>query len=200
LRTIPRNALLVCLLVTPLAQAASEPASPGGKAPVEQVVIEATRANLTKIGKEVLSNEYSFYDRYNKLNTKREYAVNCSNEAAVGSRFTHSRCVPQFQTKAEEDESREMLRGILYGAVGLGSGQSASLVPGTTPANSAIEAARPGFKKHMIEVASRSPELIKLLEEHARLVKSYEDTYLRLNGREPLPEGERPQNAIPIPR
>jgi hypothetical protein len=131
------------------------------------------------------------------LNTKREFAVNCANEASVGSRFTHSECKPVFQSEAETAEVYELVFSMQRAILPMGKGEGESIISGATPATVAIEASRPGFKKNMIDVTRRSPDLIKLLEEHAALVRRYEDTYRILNGRKPVPEG---QGAANIPR
>ena len=53
----------------------------------------------------------------------------------------------------------------------------------TTPAFTAIEGGRSAFRQHMIDVAKANPELITLLQDHAALVKRYEELYYRVNGR-----------------
>ncbi|MEJ1964916.1 MAG: hypothetical protein WDO56_26625 [Gammaproteobacteria bacterium] len=175
------NALLLSLLFAPLAHAASVAAPPGGGAPVDQVVIEATRANLAKLGQDMLAIEYRFYRRYNELNTKRDYAVDCYKEARTGSRFIRSYCQPAFQSNAELAEARAFL--LYLQSIDKFTGNATSTL--AAPATMAIEAGRPGFKKNMIEVTHRSPELIKLLDEHAALVKRFEDMYRRVNGAHP---------------
>ena len=50
----------------------------------------------------------------------------------------------------------------------------------------AIEAARPAFKKNLIEVSTQSPELGQLLQQHAALVKRFEEMYYKANGRPAL--------------
>ena len=52
---------------------------------------------------------------------------------------------------------------------------------GTVASFIEIEAERPGFKDNLREVASKSPDLIKLLQEHDALVKRYQELYQKLN-------------------
>jgi hypothetical protein len=163
-KTTVGNVLLSCLLLAPLAHAA-EPVPPN-----DQVVVQATRANLARLAEEVKKAEYRFYQRYNELNTKRDYAIQCTTEARPNSRFTNSSCKPLFQTKAEEDESREFFMELSrqYSAAGV-------------PAPVAVAAGRPAYQKNVLEVTKRSPDLSRLLGEHNRLLRQYEALYYRVN-------------------
>jgi hypothetical protein len=187
-KTTSLNALLLTLLFAPLGHAAAEPASPGGEAPLDQVVVEATRTNLVKLGQEVLKAEYRFYQRYNELNTKRDYEVRCYKEAPIGTRLTRAWCQPVFESKVEQAQAREFLL-ILQG-----SGSSAR---GVNPATAAIEVRRPGFQQNMMEVTRKNPELIKLLDEHAALVKRFQDMYREVHHVAPPPEENAAAPAAP---
>ena len=54
---------------------------------------------------------------------------------------------------------------------------------GGSPAWLDIEAGRPAFQKNVIEVTRNTPELIQMLQEHAKLWKRYESIYFKVNGR-----------------
>ena len=216
MRSIRRNVLL-CLLFAPLAQGvvgAAEPAA-GKDTPVDQVVVEGTRADLVKLAQQVLLAEERFYQRYNEINTKRKYAVRCYNEAATGTRFTQKYCKPVYESEADAAEAREFMQAIGRGASagstssggvasggvmasgGMQGGASAtggatgaqatsgagSAAPasggGTTASFIEIESSRSDFQRNVIEVASKSPELMKLLQEHAAAAKRYEAVYQR---------------------
>jgi hypothetical protein len=166
LKIIPRVVLLSCVLLTPLAY--------GADPPTDEVVVEATRANLTRLGEQVLMAERKVYDEYNKLNIKRDYAINCAKQNNYNSRFTKTICQPVFQSKAEENEYRSFmlsLSGTMGGAQG-----------GAGMANALIESAKPGYQKNMIEIARKSPEMQQLLQEHSKLVQQYNAMYYKLNG------------------
>jgi hypothetical protein len=187
------------LVISPLAGAADEP--PSDNKP-QEVVIEATRANLNKIGNEVKLAEFKFYKRYNDFNKKREYAINCNKQAALGTRFTADICQPLYATRAEEAEAAQFMQMIGAGELGFATGptnQRQLLYPepargsgmgGGAPAKLAIEAGKNDFQKNVIEVTNSHPELQKLLGEHARLWKQWEDLYYRVNGREVRKAGE----------
>ena len=171
----------------------------------QEVVIEATRANLTKLGTQVKMAEFKFYKRYNELNKKREYAINCNKEATIGSRFTSDICMPVYATDAQAAEAQAFMQmigaGIGDGASGPKSqrqqmfdapGQGAGAGGTVMPARIAIEAGRDAFQKNVIEVTNNNPQLQKLLAEHARLWKQWEDLFYRVNGREVRKAEETP--------
>jgi hypothetical protein len=56
---------------------------------------------------------------------------------------------------------------------------------GTIAAFVDIETERPAFQKNVVEVASKSPELIRLLREHAAARERYESLYRQMNGPKP---------------
>src|SRR5689334_18571328 len=117
LKTIRRD-VVFCTLIAVLAQAAVQ-ADESPAQPQEQVIVEATRTNLSKLAKEVVLAEQRFYQRYNDLNTVRKYAVNCYNEATTSTHFKRLYCQPVYESEAQAEEAREFL-------VALGAGSSAS--------------------------------------------------------------------------
>ena len=169
--------LLLALLLVPLAHGASDAASPSDSKASDEVVIQATRADLVKLGKEVELAAQRFYQRYNELNTKREYAVHCYTEAHTGSRFTQTHCQPGYQNDAEHDAGRDFLLYFQNSKDGVPQGGPPA------PSSLAIDAGRGDFQKHVMEVTRKNPDLQKLLDEHAELVKRFEDMFRKVNER-----------------
>lgn len=205
--------MVLCLVLAPMAYAA--------EAPVDQVVVEADRASLVKLARDVQIAEERFYARYNELNTKRKFAVRCSEEASTGTRFKQKSCKPVYETEAQAAQGREFIlalgRGASAGSTsggavassgvmgaggasggsGIGAasglqtgaqatsstGNSANLGGTTTEAFVDIDSGRPDFQKNVMEVASKSPELQKLLKEHAEARQRYDDVYRKVNSR-----------------
>jgi hypothetical protein len=197
LKTIPHKVLLSGLLFVSLAQGAP----PAGGPPLEQVIVEATRDTLAKLGKEVQQSEYRFYERYNELNENPDYAIKCSHETSTGTRFRRVACEPVFKSKAEQVEARDFI--VAFGGGDHVSGMTGAPpgppVAGGTfgPATLATAAGRPGFRKNMIEVTTRSPELTRMAQEHAALWKRFYTLYRKVNGAGPLPEEKSPAPAEP---
>ena len=102
---------LFCLLLAPLAYGEDSK-------PTDEVVVQATRASLVKLGKEVELAQKRFYQRYNQVNTRREYAIKCSEWAPVGTHFTQTRCEPAYQETAEHEESRDFVLSIQNSSMG----------------------------------------------------------------------------------
>ncbi len=121
--TMLATALLIGLLTAPLTEDTSSSAVASGSPPLDQVVVEATRAKLVKMSKEVRESERRFYQRYNDFNTKRDYAIKCSTEAPTGTRFRNTSCEPVFVSKADEAEARAFISAY-------GVGDQATGTPG----------------------------------------------------------------------
>ena len=158
--------MLSCLLLAPLAHGADPPA--------DEIVVEATRTNLTRLGEQVIMAQRKVYTEYNKLNTVRDYAIACEKQNNYNSRFTKTLCQPVFKTNAEARDAQVFMLSITgtMGGAPMGAGQAHAL----------IEQAKPGYQKNMVKIASESPEMQKLLVEHAKLLKQYNDMYYKLNG------------------
>lgn len=193
MNTRTRYLLVVSTLAAPpLAFAADAPE------PQQEVIIEATRAYLTKLGKEVVESEHRFYERYNTFNKKREYDVQCDTFAHTETHFVHSDCIPRFEFDAKAAEGQGHIQH--FQASSSLSGKIPGVPQGGPPlsADIAIVNRRGDFQKNMTEVIRKNPELQKALEEHAALWKQYEDTFLKLNGR-PLLGAKPPEPAVAKP-
>lgn len=209
LKTIARTTLLACVIFAPLAYSASESDPPAGQSSVPEVVVEATRANLVKLGKEIQVAELRYYELYNTLNKKREYAINCARRARTGSRFEHNECEPVFQSDAEAEQAREFMLAIgggdqVSGTAGGVTGPAVAGRPSATgqvamgtyaASGPVIEQARPGFKQNMLEVTRRSPELTRMAQEHLAMWKRYEAMYKKLKSSGSAPEEKSSGNA-----
>src|SRR5690242_8638413 len=131
LRTIRTNVLMLCLISAPLACGVVVAAN--DVPPPEQVIVEGKRGDLIKAAKEVQLLEQRFFQRYNELNTKKNYAVRCYNEAPTGTRFKQKYCKAVYQTNAEAAEAREFMTA-------LGRGASAGSTSGGGSASSGVMA------------------------------------------------------------
>jgi hypothetical protein len=235
--TIRRTVLMLCLLSAPLT---SRAIAADDVPPPDQVIVQGKRGDLVKAAKEVQLLEQRFFQRYNELNTNKNYAVRCYNEAPTGTRFKQKYCKPVYQSNAEAAEAREFMtalgRGASAGSTSGGGvassgvmavgGASGGVTGGGGPTTSAanaegvgfsagvgngamsagaqiaspagisaplsgggtvaafvdIETGRPEFQKNVVDVASKSSELMKLLQEHAAARERYERIYREMNG------------------
>jgi hypothetical protein len=192
MRRIPRDAALLCLVFAPLAQGGSAVDSAAPKAPHDEV-------------QKMIELEDLFYDRYNQLNTIRDFDVHCGQEARVGTLLKRRYCRAVFESKAFETEGREVAQFLQKietapaNPVAAAMAREPPAVTGGPPAPAivAIEARRPDFKKNMMEVTSKGPELIRLLRERAELAKRYEATRRKMFGLKPPAEEKEPATAAP---
>jgi hypothetical protein len=226
---------MLCLFCAPLAwgiNQANDVPSP------DQVIVEGKRGDLVKAAKEVQLLEQRFFQRYNELNTKRDYAVRCYNEAPTGTRFKQKYCKPVYQTNAEAAEAREFMTALGRGASagstsgggsassgvmavgGASSGMAGAAGPNTTSPDTAapfapgvstgavstgaqvaspagisptisgggtlaafvdIDSGLPEFQKNVVDVVSKHPELVKLLQEHDEARSRYEALYREMH-------------------
>jgi len=148
-----------CALLCALASPAFAADSTGSRvqAPVDgEVTVRATR-KLAEIRKEIRAAQDRFIARYNELNTVREYAIACSEEAPTGSGFSRYACRPQYVNTATADEASEWVLGHF------------SIPSGTVTASK-----REGFRQNMLAVSSKSPELQKLAQDQVNLQARYD--------------------------
>ena len=134
--TIRRTVLMLCLLSASASapMAVSAATREGADVPpADQVIIEGRRGDLVKAAKEVRLLEQRFFQRYNELNTKKNFAVRCYNEAPTGTRFKQKYCKPVYETNAEAAEAREFITAI-------GRGASAGSTSGGASASSGVMA------------------------------------------------------------
>ena len=199
--TILATTLLIGLLTAPLTEGTTDTAASASSPPLDQVVVEATRARLVKMSKEVRESERRFYQRYNDFNKKRDYAIKCSTEAPTGTRFRSTSCEPVFVTKADEAEARAFLSAYGVGDQATGTpggvtGPARAFDPpmtnpvaagSFTPAQMAKDAAQPGFRQNMLEVTQASPELTRMAKEHAELVERFNEMFRKVNGEQKAP-------------
>jgi hypothetical protein len=94
-----------------LTQAQSSGADAGQDAPPE-VTIEAHKAKLYRIRKEMEKSVDAFYEAFDRVNTVPGYETHCADETPPnGSRFTAHICTPQFVHDATDANVRSFFFG-----------------------------------------------------------------------------------------
>jgi hypothetical protein len=196
MRSLVRAASWVCVIFAPLTYADVPPAdSPTLGAARDEVVVQGSRT-LDEIRQKMVKLEDRFYDRYNELNTIRDFDIHCGQEARVGTLLKRRYCRAVYESKAFEAEGREVAQFLQNipppntnpAAAGIPRDPPVVIGAPPPPAFAAIEARRPEFRKNMLDVTSKNPELIKLLQERAELAKQYDAARRKLFGSKPPPE------------
>jgi hypothetical protein len=150
-------ALLVSLLVTDVSDAegitgasAVQKASP----PLDEVVVVGEK--LPQVQQRIFDVEDHFNALYNQLNTRHEFDVQCVSEAPTMSNIRRRLCKATYVARAEREESIAFLEGHA-----------------APPAELVAQLHRDEYRKNMLEVVRKSPQLQRLLLERAALAARY---------------------------
>jgi len=149
--------LAACLLL-PCARAADAgsavPASQSQAVPLDEVLVVGEK--LHQMQRHIEDIEDHFNAVYNQLNTRHEFDVSCVSEAPTGSLIRRRICKPVYVADAEREGSIAFLEGHA-----------------APPADLVALAHRDEYRRNMLEVVKRSPQLQQLLRERAELAAHY---------------------------
>jgi len=173
-----RNRLWVLLAMAALAPGAF--AASEQSAELDEVVVNG--AQLDQVMKELVEAEDRFFRRYNELNTKDDFDIQCQKEARIGTRLQKRHCRAGFEEKAIAEEGQEA--GKIFQSIQdqFRQGASSPVIQGgpLVPGVQVVEMRRPEFREHMKDVVSQNPELIELLQQHAELIERYNELQRKL--------------------
>ena len=133
------------------ADASAQQARP---APLDEVLVVGEKLN--QMQRRIEDIEDHFNTVYNTLNTHHEFDVHCVSEAPTMSNIRRRLCKPVYVVNAEREQSIAFLAGQ--------SAPQADLV---------TEMHRDEYRRNMLEVVKRSPQLQQLLRERAELAAHY---------------------------
>lgn len=160
--------------------------SPAGQKELDEVLVQGHTVQLNKLRDEIREAEDAFYDRYNDLNTVRDFDVRCRFEAPTGTRLEYRKCYVVFEEDALGEQGQEAIR-IRQSLQTPGKTSAGPIMTGPPPDPTIrTMARRPQFQKHMQEIVSRDPELGRLLQKRAELAKRYETLRREAAGLAPL--------------
>jgi hypothetical protein len=130
------------------------PAQQSRPAPLDEVLVVGEK--LDQMQRRIVDIEDHFNAVYNTLNTRHEFDVHCVSEAPTMSNIRRRLCKPVYVANAEREQSIAFLQGQ--------SAPQADLV---------TEMHRDEYRRNMLEVVKRSPQLQQLLRERAELAAHY---------------------------
>jgi uncharacterized protein YdcH (DUF465 family) len=194
-----RNALLSSLIALLLSQGASSATPENPQQPLDEVTIKSKRFQLDETRREFNKVQDRLFARYNELNHKREFEMNCRDVMKTGTRIGGKReCTAVFEDDANQLEAQmafEHLQPIQEQRTSAMPVQNLVEPPkqaiefnGTpAPASMAIDARRPEFREHWKKLASSDPELIRLLRERSELKERHETLRREIFGLPSLP-------------
>jgi hypothetical protein len=153
------------LLITRIESAPRQATAQGGSAdPIEEVVIEAQRAKLSALRSEIDKLEYQFYLQYNRINADKRYDVVCRVAIPLDSHVERHVCQPAFLANAAS------------GRPLWDTGPRGDLLEGGVTGSSEwyLQQNTPEYRKHMVDVVARHPELLDLLKKRSALAERYQ--------------------------
>jgi len=160
-------------------------AEPPEQKDLDEVVVQGSAVQLNKLRDEIRETEDLFYDRFNELNTVRDFDVHCRFEEPTGTRLEYRKCYVVFEEDALEEVGQEAIRIRQFH-----ESSKTGVITGPPPDPTIkTSARRPLFQKHMKEIVSRDPELTRLLNERQELTERYEALRRALQGLAPAPAG-----------
>jgi hypothetical protein len=139
----------------------------------KQVIVTAHREKLRVLTHDLAKAEDAFFNAYNRVNTIREFDVHCDVVTPTGSLFSHRECTPRFAQDAKADEAKTTLEAF---AAGAGNRNGNIPIPHGMMADEVINGKYGDYKKHLLEVVTKDPELRKMLQEYTVLKQKYDGT------------------------
>jgi hypothetical protein len=162
--------VLAAQTVTATEQTSSAAASAPGQSK-QQVIVAAHREKLRVLTHDLVKAEDAFFNAYNRVNTIREFDVHCNVVTPTGTLFSHRECTPRFAQDAKADEAKTTLEAFTAGING-----GFVPIPHGMVANEVINVKYSDYKKHLVEVVTKDPELRKMLQDYDVLKKQYDGT------------------------
>jgi len=159
---------LLCLVAGLPAFSAAEPAPDfaatlaNTTAELDEIIVSGRLDSLSQLRKALDRAENRVYERYNELNTKRDYDIECITEAPLGSRQKVKKCQPRYVSDAMHDDAFDAL---------FRNQNSANRLR----AVSALAADRQSYlRRAMLDAAQKDQQMQRAMIEHALLKERYE--------------------------
>ena len=158
------------------AQSNSEVATPTNV--LDEVLVRNTRLDSLKA--EIAKAEGRFYARYNELNPKDEFDIECAVDARTGTKLKRRVCLTKLQLQAKSDQGREYVQSlqaasalvVTQGSIVLGK------PPDTDPM--AVWTSRyDDYRENMLRLLKEHPDLQRLAEEGEQATERFNAEYKR---------------------
>ena len=131
-------------------------------AELEEVIVSGKLDSLSQLRKAMDRAEDRVYSRYNEINQRNDYDIDCITEAPLGSRQKARTCQPRYVSEALHEDAFDALfrnqnsASRLRSVAALGAGRQTYL------------------RKALLEAAQKDPEMQRAMIEHALLKQRYE--------------------------
>jgi hypothetical protein len=151
---------------------------------LDQVIVRGTSPKaLAALREEMIRLEDNFFDRYNELNTIKDFDVHCAAETSVGTRLKRRRCQANYMRDALAAEGAGHMEFLKKHPPSLGKDPPLidHLPP---PAIMDIEIRRKEYQQNLVDVSKKHPELAQMLSKLSELNNRYR-TIQRSRGKAP---------------
>ena len=131
-------------------------------AELEEVIVSGKLDSLSQLRKAMDRAEDRVYSRYNEINKRSAYDIDCRTEAPLGSRQKVKTCQPRYVSDALHEDAFDALfrnqnsSNRLRSVSALGAGQQTYL------------------RQAMLEAAKKDPDMQRAMIEHSLLKERYE--------------------------
>lgn len=149
---------------------------------LDSVDVVGTRT-LAQLSAEIDRLEDHFYERYNQLNTKREFDIHCGRIVRTGTKLSSRTCRASFEDQALQEEGSQAYNFAQYLQEQHAMKIPNPRLPGAPPipAITRIQARTSDFRENLRQVVSQHMELQEILKRRAQKLKEHE--LARLSGR-----------------
>jgi hypothetical protein len=121
--------------------------------------------------------ENDFFALYNQLNTDHQYDMVCRNETRTGTTFQTRVCQPRYLLTAKEDSATARMQTAVSAEQSVGTANTRGPDVGNPVAGGAQVTQlnkEEAFRKNMLDVLQKSPELRALGKERDELQARYD--------------------------
>lgn len=168
--------LTVLLLMTAALSQPLRAAAPAADTAAQLEEVLVTTATLKDLQVRIDRLEDAFYERFNALNTVRDFDTHCHQEARIGTRIERRYCRAVYVDKALEKEAQDY-------TIFLQRSSSKTVNGGPPPSAMVdIEPRREAYRQNLRDVVGRHPELLELLAERSKLGERYETLHRKTFG------------------
>jgi hypothetical protein len=131
-------------------------------ADMDEVIVSGKLDSLSQLRKALDRAEDRIYQRYNEINSRAEYDIECTNEAPLGSRQKVKKCQPRYVSDAMHEDAFDVLFRNQNSATKLRS-------------VSALAGGKLSFlRQAMLEAAQKDSQMQRAMVEHSLLRERYE--------------------------
>jgi hypothetical protein len=142
---------------------------------LEQVIVRGGPKALAALRKEMIRLEDDFFDRYNELNTIKDFDVHCAAETSAGTKLRRRRCQANYMRDALELEAEGHADFIMKNPPNYLPEPPPLIGSLPPPAIMDIEIRRKEYQQNLIDVSKKNPELAQMLSKFSDLHNRYRD-------------------------